>query len=193
VDDLVRDLDEPLPRLLASLTDDSEVLRVYIPNLRQALVLVPPTLSAIQAVLAPYQDLHAVKLNFRANVDDPPYCRYGYKQLGRDPSDLTNQPQLDGVYCKAPPGSQEDVRGVRNNPCPNSSARSADPAGCGLHFQHPSRPIPAWSDDSISTYDPLSGDFTDPDGKPWTLPLLGRNAARPSPSDLKSFLLWPVK
>jgi phospholipid/cholesterol/gamma-HCH transport system substrate-binding protein len=191
VDHLVDDLHEPLPMLLANLAADTQVLRVYIPNLRQTLVLVPPTLSAIQSALAPYQDLHAVKLNFRANVDYPPYCRTGYTQTGRDPSDLSNQPQKDGVYCKAPPGSQLDVRGVRNNPCPNSGARSPDAEGCGLRFEGQPRPRPGWSDETIRSYDTENGAFTSPDGRPWQAPLLGATAAQ-RPSDTKSYLLWPV-
>ena len=70
-------------------------------------------------------------------------------------------------YCTASQSSQQNVRGARNDPCPNNpSIRSATAAGCGLEFG--TSGVPAGGsgsgDTSAATYDPSNGLLVGPNG-----------------------------
>lgn len=134
---LVGDLRPTLPALLENLTTNAEVLNTYLPNLRQTLVVYPPTVARLQTAVNPRAEHGDVKLDLRANLNDPPHCTEGYLPVGerRSPSDWSVR-KVDGTaHCRMSSGAASAVRGARNLPCPQDpSRRAALPAGCGLDF-----------------------------------------------------------
>lgn len=163
---LVRDARPTLPVLLENLTTNAEVLNTYLPNLRQTLVIYPPTVARLQSTVNPRAEHGDVQLDLRANLNDPPHCTKGYLATGerRSPSDWSVR-KVDGTaHCRLPSGAESAVRGARNLPCPQDPGRRAAlPAGCGLHFGGDARGLAG------TPYDVATGRFIGPDGRTYTL------------------------
>lgn len=109
-----------VPILLANLQTVGQLLVTYNPGLEQALVLLPPMVSALTVA---HPDRNAAGLgqgNFLLGSNsDPPPCTVGFLPPSerRSPIDTTTIDLPDGLYCKLPQDSPVSVRGVRNIPC----------------------------------------------------------------------------
>lgn len=158
-----------VPRLLASLTSTGQMVDIYLPNVAQVLSIMPATVNNTVTALATSPVPNTAVLNLKTAINSPTACTQGFNAQARDPSDTTSIPAPGDSYCKIPKNSQQLVRGARNSPCPNDpSRRSATAAGCGLDFTGGSvltSPTPSGS----TTYDPVTGLFLGPDGKPYVL------------------------
>lgn len=133
---LVADLQPTLPLLMANLTTNAEVLHTYLPQLRQTLVVYPATADRLQSAVNPRARHGDVQLDLRTTFDDPPSCTSGYLPADqrRSPSDTTTRDVDLLAHCKIPADDPTAVRGARNLPCPNSTARGPVPRACGLTF-----------------------------------------------------------
>lgn len=195
---LVGQLQPTLPLLLANLTSVGRVLGVYLPNLRQLLVILPADLNDVTAVVMDSPIPGALNADYMASVGNPPACEQGYHTPMRDPSDTSAKPPpTPPPHCAVPGNSPQDVRGDRNNPCPNNPAvRSATAAGCGLFFGDTAAAAGpgdtaaggagnGTAGDSAGTYDPTSGLLYGPDGNLYSV---GQSTLRHGPSTLAGLL-----
>ncbi|MGH3168685.1 MAG: MCE family protein [Trebonia sp.] len=136
LNDLINQLQPTLPLLLANLTSIGQVTDMYIPNLRQLLVITPAGINDLTAAIMESPIAGASNVDFNLSVNNPAPCEQGYDATMRPPSDTSSEsPPAQAPYCTASHSSQQDVRGARNDPCPNNpSIESATAAGCGLYF-----------------------------------------------------------
>ncbi|MFD4326910.1 MlaD family protein [Nocardioides sp. NPDC058538] len=132
----VDDLQTTLPMLLDNLMVNGEVLNTYLPQLQQTLVVYPATIGRLQQTVNPRAKEGDVQLDLRAGVNDPPSCTEGYLSTDdrRSPSEEDVRKADPLAHCKTAPSDPSSVRGARNQPCPNSSARGHLPSSCGLEF-----------------------------------------------------------
>lgn len=132
----VRDLQPTLPMLMANLTTNAEVLNTYLPQLRQTLVVYPPTIARLQSAVNPRATEGDVQLDLRAALNNPPSCVKGYlpPKERRSPSRTTTRGVDLLAHCDLAPDHPTAVRGARNLPCPQSADRGPLPADCGLRF-----------------------------------------------------------
>jgi phospholipid/cholesterol/gamma-HCH transport system substrate-binding protein len=172
---LVQQLQPTVPLLLANLTAVGQVLEVYLPNVQQVLVILPADINDVVAAIMTSTVPGSANMDFKSTVNNPPPCQQGFLNSTRAPTDTSPAaPPTPVPYCKAPSNSSIDVRGLRNDPCPNNpSLRSATAAGCGLVFQSSAdaagtgRKQGRGSGSPIAgaaTYDPATGMFFGPDG-----------------------------
>jgi len=133
---LVADLQPQLPSLLGNLATVGAVTRTYLPNLTQILVVYPATVARLQSAVNPRAAEGDVQLDLRATVNDPPSCITGYLSPTerRVPGETSVRAVNGEAHCAVASADPRSVRGDRNLPCPNSTARAALPAGCGLDF-----------------------------------------------------------
>ncbi|HWC80464.1 MAG TPA: MlaD family protein [Pseudonocardiaceae bacterium] len=150
-DQLLTQLSPTLPQLLTDLTSTGQVLRVYLPNVRQLLVVFPAAEAALTDTAAKAVQASGgqnpppvSEMGFKLTFNNPPPCTLGFDPDRIAPSDLSNShaPPTD-AYCKEPKSSSIEVRGVRNSPCPPGSptgpgSTGATAADCGWNFQTPS-------------------------------------------------------
>lgn len=137
----LRVMNQIQPSLRALLIDGGDVLQVasiYVPALRQILIMLPVLIEANKSVQVNepggYGESH---LSFKMNVNDPPVCTAGFPEAGhqRNPDDLTPKALPANSYCKLSHENPQVSRGARNLPCPNDpSRRGATAALCGLYF-----------------------------------------------------------
>lgn len=155
---LFNQLDPTLPMLLSDLTDVAQVLRVYLPNIRHTVVVLPTTINDVESSIYHTPMQGSAKLNFKFVVNDPPPCTVGFNGAHqRSPHDLTPGLPDPGSYCKEPHDSRVGVRMGHNDPCPNNPRiRSRTAAGCGLNFQSPQDAKRA-SDQAIDTMMEVAG------------------------------------
>ncbi|WP_051939066.1 MCE family protein [Phaeacidiphilus oryzae] len=183
-DGLIGRLAPTLPTLLANLTSLGQVLDVYIPSVTTTLSILPADIDIISAVSlnAPPGWSH---MDFLTGVNKPPSCTTGFTGgPQRDPTDTSKGAVPQDSYCKIAHDSASDVRGSRNNPCPNDpSLRSATAAGCGLDFTGSAGSSSA---SPTATYDASTGLMFSPDGKTYQL---GPGILGPPPSDWRDLLL----
>jgi phospholipid/cholesterol/gamma-HCH transport system substrate-binding protein len=129
----------PLPGLLTELDDIGDVTRVYLPNLRETLTVLPTDVNLVQNAIYNTPIPGAVKIYLRvpSPLNAPPPCTRGFQGAHqRDPEDLSPVRPATGAFCDESRDSPIAVRGSRNSPCPNNpTLRSKDAAGCGLRFQ----------------------------------------------------------
>jgi phospholipid/cholesterol/gamma-HCH transport system substrate-binding protein len=133
---VVGDIRPTLPKLLKNSTTDSRVLNTYLANLEQILVVYPATAARLQSTVNPRAAQGDVQLDLRGNLDTPRHCTAGYVGTAqrRSPADASVRDVDGAAHCRLANNDPSSVRGARNLPCPNSSARAALPAGCGLTF-----------------------------------------------------------
>ncbi|MCL2581846.1 MAG: MCE family protein [Streptosporangiales bacterium] len=133
---LIGQIQPTVPLLLANLTSVGQVLHVYIPGIRQSLVILPAVINNIDAATMDSGVPGSANAVFASQVNSPAACTKGYNNTPRDPYDTrTIPPPKQEPHCTEPQNSPIDVRGERNSPCPNNpSVRSATAAGCGLYF-----------------------------------------------------------
>ncbi|HEX6520437.1 MAG TPA: hypothetical protein VF070_10580, partial [Streptosporangiaceae bacterium] len=167
LNDLIGQLQPTIPLLLDNLTATGQVLRIYLPNIRQFLVIFPADINDLTAAGFDSPDYGTVNTAFKLEANSP--CTTGYTSTFRQPSDISPKaPPAKEPYCTASHSSQTDVRGIRNDPCPNNpSLRSATAAGCGLVFGTsavPAGPSGPGGTAGATTYDPSNGLLVGPNG-----------------------------
>jgi phospholipid/cholesterol/gamma-HCH transport system substrate-binding protein len=133
----VTDLQPTLPMLLHNLTTNAQVLNTYLPDVRQLLVVYPATIARMQGMTNPNTEPGYATLGLRAGFNNPPSCSTGYLPLSsrRSPSVNTVRKVDPLAHCEVPANDPRAVRGARNLPCPNSTARGPLPEECGLTFR----------------------------------------------------------
>lgn len=171
---LIGQLAPTVPLLLANLTAVGQVFEVYLPNVQQTLIILPADINDLTASIETSAVPGGSSLDFKVTVNNPAPCTQGYLGSQRPPADTSRAAAPSPApRCTAPQNSPLDVRGSRNDPCPNNPAiRSATAAGCGLIFQSAAtatgtggkgqRGQPAVA--GAATYDPASGLFVGPAG-----------------------------
>jgi phospholipid/cholesterol/gamma-HCH transport system substrate-binding protein len=163
LNDLINQLQPTLPLLLANLTSIGQVTDMYIPNLRQLLVITPAGINDLTAAIMESPVAGASNVDFNLDVNNPAPCTQGYNTPMRAPSETSSASlPAQAPYCTAAHSSQQDVRGARNDPCPNNpSVESATAAGCGLYFGGATS---ADNGDDITSSDGASSLFVGPNG-----------------------------
>ena len=164
LNDLIGQLQPTIPLLLDNLTATGQVLRIYLPNLRQSLVIFPADINDLTAVGYDSPDYGTVSAEFKLQADSP--CTTGYPQSRfRQPSDTAREaPPVKEPYCTVAHSSSQQVRGDHNDPCPNNPAlRSATASGCGLDFGTAGDPAESGGT-STASYGQGTGLLIGPDG-----------------------------
>ncbi|HJQ04456.1 MAG TPA: hypothetical protein VJ872_03375, partial [Nocardioides sp.] len=164
-----------LPTLLTNLTTDASVLRTYLPELKETLVVYPATVASLQSAVNPRASEGDVQLDLRSTFDDPATCTTGYlpSKERRSPAVRTTRPVDTLAHCAVSPSNPMVIRGVRNLPCPGSSARGPLPSSCGIHFPGARRLV---SPSATTAYDLALGrgtSATAPSGSSWKILVLG--------------------
>jgi len=182
---LLASVEFTLPILLANLTSVGQLAVTYNAALEQLLVLLPPSISMIQAV-QPKNNASGLGLgDFRiSGISDPPACTVGFlpPDQWRPPSDTTTIDTPEGLYCKLPQDSDIAVRGARNIPClgnPGKRAATAELCNSDEEFVpvSPTQPLlgnyppdPNLQAQGITPavagaqYSPTTGTYVGPDG-----------------------------
>ncbi|GAB3854004.1 hypothetical protein GCM10028801_07400 [Nocardioides maradonensis] len=165
-----------LPTLLTNLTTDASVLRTYLPELKETLVVYPATVASLQSAVNPRASEGDVQLDLRSTFDDPATCTTGYlpSKDRRSPAARTTRRVDTLAHCNVAPSNPMVVRGVRNLPCPNSSARGPLPSSCGIRFRGARQLV---SPSATTAYDLALGrgtsSATSPSGSSWKILVLG--------------------
>lgn len=128
-------LDPTLPTILTNLSGIADVALTYNASVEQVLVLVPQTVSELDALAVPNHDtkqaMRGLYLSFNLNINIPPACTTGYMptQQQRTPDQLDFPPRQPGeMYCRTPQDARFGVRGVKNTPCPTKPGKRAPTA-----------------------------------------------------------------
>jgi hypothetical protein len=141
-----------LPVLLANFTTIGQVGVTYHPSLQQLLVILPPAIASLQAVLPTNNYVGLAAGGFHNTIADPGPCTVGFlpPSSWRSPADTTTVDTPDGLYCKLPQDSPLTVRGARNYPCMGHPGKRAptvqmcdsdkpfEPLAMRQHFAGPS-------------------------------------------------------
>ncbi|HVK29922.1 MAG TPA: MlaD family protein [Nocardioides sp.] len=133
----VTDLQPVLPMMLANLTTNAQVLHTYLPQVKQTLVVYPSLVARLQSAVNPRAEQGDVQLDLRATLNNPPTCQSGYlpAKQRRSPRITETRPVDRLAHCDLAPDNPTAIRGARNLPCPQSSARGPLPAACGITFR----------------------------------------------------------
>lgn len=129
--DLLEPMKLTLPVLLSNLISVGRLAVTYNAGLEQLLVLLPPSISMIQAV-QPTKNASGLGLgDFRlGGLSDPPACTVGFlpPSQWRSPEDTETIDTPTDMYCKLPQDSDIAVRGARNIPCAVDPSKRAPTA-----------------------------------------------------------------
>ncbi|GBE63886.1 mammalian cell entry protein [Mycobacterium sp. MFM001] len=182
-----------LPVLLANLVSLGDIAVTYRNDLEQLLVLFPQGTAVMSAIALPdsdsKQDYKGVYLDFNLNLNLPPPCNTGFLpvQQQRVPSmqDYPDRPAGE-LYCRIPQDSDMNVRGVRNIPCEGKPGKRAPtvelcesdeeyvPLNDGLNWKGDpnatlsGQGVPQYPPAAVVPYDPATGRYVGPDGRPST-------------------------
>ena len=184
VDDLIDNVSDDLPVLLANLTSTTQMLTANQDGIRSVLISLPFTVAGSQTVLPGDGYQH---MGLALNIDTPAPCTEGYeKSKPRWPQDTKETPARTDVGCTAPKKSQTAVRGARNAPEPRpyiklppgaldgageppaASTRSAEDDGT----ESESRLVYQTNSTKsvfVTGYDPTSGKYVGPNGVTYTV------------------------
>ncbi|AQT77977.1 mammalian cell entry protein [Mycolicibacterium litorale] len=204
-----------VPVIAANLASVAPVLVTYQPGLEQLLVLLPQAAATAQAIVLANRDTQqpyrGAYLSLNLSLNQPPPCTTGFlpaqQQRAASLQDYPDRPAGD-LYCRVPQDSALSVRGVRNIPCTTRPGKRAptvamcesdadylplndgynwkgDPnatlSGQGVPQPPPQPPLEG------AEYDPTTGGFTGPDGRPYTQSNLAPGGQQPR--DWQSMLL----
>jgi phospholipid/cholesterol/gamma-HCH transport system substrate-binding protein len=186
-------LSPTLPLLLANMVSLGQIAVTYRADIEQLLVLFPQGTAVMSAIAAPNagtnQNYRGIYLDFNLNLNLPPPCNTGFLPVSqqRVPSDVDAPERPAGeLYCRIPQDSPLNVRGVRNIPCrTNPPKRAPTVEMCESGEQYvPLNEGWNWKGDPNATlsgqgvpqypiaptaavpYDPATGRYVGPDGKP---------------------------
>lgn len=191
-------IEPEVPMLLHDLSSTGQMLKVYLPGVRQVLVLYPAVAAALQTALTPPggADPGTIHLAVRPDVGDPPNCYDGFLPRAdqRDFNDVrvrTNVPP--NLYCKVAHDDPRNVRGARNTPCLNVPGRRAASVEECLGSDPGFVGSPLIGGDSALEkalgYDPASGRVLGPDGNLYLLGGAGANQPGKEPGSWQQLLL----
>ena len=130
---LEKGLTPTLNTLLADLTSTGQVLKVYVPAVKQLLTIYPALVATLVGFAQPTALTGFIPLYFHLNLNDPPPCEKGFipPTQRRSPTDTSEASTPSGLYCKEAHSAPASVRGARNTPCLNNpGVRAATPAAC---------------------------------------------------------------
>ncbi|MFM9034533.1 MAG: MCE family protein [Mycobacterium sp.] len=183
-----------LPMLLTNMVSLGRIAIDYRADIEQLLVLFPQGTAVMSAIAAPNagtkQDYRGIYLDFNLNLNLPPPCNTGFLPVAqqRSPSDVDAPERPAGeLYCRLPQDSSLNVRGVRNIPCEtNPGKRAPTVEMCESDQDYvPLNDGWNWKGDPNATlsgqdvpqnppvavpYDPATGGYVGPDGRPATRP-----------------------
>lgn len=111
--------------------------RIYLPNLKQTIVLYPRVLSALITAINSGSSRHGPNVSFGLGFQDPPTCTVGFVPPSewRSPAETAAQDLPPGMLCRLPQDAQTSVRGARNFPCVEFPGRRAPtPEECRTGF-----------------------------------------------------------
>jgi len=201
-----------VPVIAANIASVAQVTVTYEPSLEQLLVLAPQAAAVAQAInlanrntMAPYRGAY---LSFNLSLNQPPPCTTGFlpaqQQRSSSAEDAPERPAGD-LYCRVPQDSPLSVRGARNIPCITRPGKRAPTVAMCESDQNyvPLNDGYNWKGDPNATlsgqgvpqlppitgaeYDPVTGAYTGPDGRPYTQTNLVPGAS--TPEDWQSMLL----
>ncbi|MFT4086958.1 MAG: MCE family protein [Gordonia sp. (in: high G+C Gram-positive bacteria)] len=139
---LFADMNLSFPMAISNLRVATRTMAVYLPNLRQTIVLYPRVLSALITAINTGSNRHGPNVNFTLGFQDPPTCTVGFlpPKDWRFPSAVTPQNLPPGLLCRLPQNAQSSVRGARNFPCVEYPGRRAPtPEECKTGFKQSPR------------------------------------------------------
>jgi phospholipid/cholesterol/gamma-HCH transport system substrate-binding protein len=170
LNDLIGQLQPTVPLLLDNLTATGQMLRIYLPNLRQFLVIFPADINDLTSEYLTSGIPGAFNNDIMLEGNNPAPCTTGYpsKSNYRQPDSTGDKAApAKTPYCTVPHSSDQQIRGSHNYPCPNNpSLRSATASGCGLDFGTSGVPTGSSGSGATSaaTYDPSNGLLVGPNG-----------------------------
>ena len=135
--DMFGDMSESFPLAVSNLRVAARTQALYLPNLRQTIVLYPRVLSALITAINSGSNRHGPNVSFGLGFQDPPACTVGFVPASewRFPSATEPQDLPPGMLCRLPQDAQTSVRGARNFPCVEFPGRRAPtPAECRTGF-----------------------------------------------------------
>ncbi|MEZ5211120.1 MULTISPECIES: MCE family protein [unclassified Gordonia (in: high G+C Gram-positive bacteria)] len=139
---LFGDISQSFPTAISNLSVDARTMAIYLPNLRQTIVLYPRVLSALITAINTGNSDRGPNVNFTLGFQDPPTCTVGFIPPAdwRFPSAQTPQQVPAGTLCRLPQNAQAAVRGARNFPCAEFPGRRAPtPAECRTGYKPSAR------------------------------------------------------
>ena len=134
---LFEDMSDSFPLAISNLSVAAHTQAVYLPNLRQTIVLYPRVLSALITAINSGSNRHGPNVNFTLGFQDPPTCTVGFMPTDqwRFPSEQDARDLPPGLLCRLPQDAQAAVRGARNFPCVEYPGRRAPtPEECKTGF-----------------------------------------------------------
>lgn len=213
---LIDQISPTLPVLLSNLTSTGQIIAQRLPGLRSLLILYPATEAGAFTVTPGDGSEH---FGIVLNIDSPPPCTTGNWAQMRYPQDTSTPPVTQTRQCTLPKNSATDVRGARNAPKPlpgpklppgATDAAGAPPGGAyggsgdtsgkgsdGTN-QDPKAPLikPYQSNGAnpvyVTAYDPVTGSYTGPDGRKYTVGSTGGQQNLLGDSSWKWLLLGPL-
>ncbi|MET9199948.1 MlaD family protein [Gordonia sp. NPDC003585] len=137
-EDLFASMNQSWPLLVSNLGVVAKTHAVYLPNMRQILVIYPRLIAALITALNTGSVRYGPNVNFSLGFQDRPPCNIGFlpKEQWRFPSEQTARELPAGMLCRVPQDSNLAVRGARNYPCVEYPGRRAPtPAECRTGYK----------------------------------------------------------
>ncbi|MFM9378662.1 MCE family protein [Gordonia sp. VNK21] len=135
---LFSDMNESLPLAVSNLRVDARTMALYLPNLRQTIVLYPRVLAALLTAVNTGSSRYGANVSFTLGFQDPPACTVGFlpPDQWRFPSAQDARDLPPGQLCRLPQNAQSTVRGARNFPCVEYPGRRAPtPEECATGYK----------------------------------------------------------
>ena len=139
---LFAEMNQSFPMAVSNLATNAETMAVYLPNLRQTIVLYPRVLATLITSINNGSNRYGPAVNFTLGFQDPPTCTSGFLPTDewRFPDQQTPQDLPSGLLCRMPQDAQIAVRGARNFPCVEQPGRRAPtPEECRTGFRESPR------------------------------------------------------
>ena len=143
--DLFTSFNQTLPLLIDNIATAGRTLAVYLPNLRQVLVLYPRVLQALVSAVNNEDPRKGANVDFSLAFQDPGTCTVGFLPASqrRSPAIQTPQDVPPGLLCRVPQDSNVAVRGTRNFPCVEFTGRRAStPEECRTGYKPLAENVP---------------------------------------------------
>lgn len=120
-------IDATMPLMFSNLAVASRTLALYLPNLRQVVVLYPRVMQALIGAVNTGSSEWGPNVSFTLGFQDPPVCTVGFlpPEQWRWPSVQEPQELPPGMLCRLPQDANIAVRGSRNFPCVEFPGRRA--------------------------------------------------------------------
>ncbi|GAB2655773.1 MCE family protein [Gordonia jinhuaensis] len=191
--ELFASMNQTLPLLFSNLGTTARTLAVYLPNLRQILVMYPRLMAVLITAVNTEDNRKGANVDYSLAFQDPGTCTVGFLPFGDRRSSAVQTPRElpSGLLCRVPQDDQLAVRGTRNFPCVEFPGRRAPtPEECRTGYKPLGKNVPIIIGPGVGTttqatpssyrpgtavygggYDPSSGTTIGPDGKTYALGL----------------------